>query len=477
MRRMRSRHAPTLIFALLAAVTTTPPCRAEWLYFKSGGEVQAPVERQGNRVWVVTPKGRYRFHEEDFRKIVPGGCPDQAWETRRKAVLNSGAEGQFSSAWWALENGLVPEAVAMLRSAHAADPAHEPTARLVATLDRLDRPCIDPDTGALSKALGVSCEVSRGAHVLLLHQHDSAEARERIDLLERVTTAYYLLFSAQGFDLVVPSRRLVSVYLRDPGDYLAFLRSQGLNAFRTTLGYYHPNFRAVITFDPRPPGKARSLPVPFPATARKFSKQDQGDAAIDPALSELERHRLSRDLDNLARSGGTAAHEMIHLLVNVSGLAPDPGEFPLWLHEGFAAQFEVFRGGRWAGVGRAHDLRLADWRSLPTPASLQALIVDTDFGHGYRRDLYAKSWALVYYLRKKRPQEFSDFLSLLRLPQPEPTPGDYLRLVTAFEKAFGGDLVSIESDWHAFMSEVKTPLETHTQAGCPRTTLIRPHRD
>ena len=50
---------------------------------------------------------------------------------------DAGAERQFAAAWWALENGLIPEAVAMLRSAHAADPRHQPTARLVKTLDRL----------------------------------------------------------------------------------------------------------------------------------------------------------------------------------------------------------------------------------------------------------------------------------------------------------------------------------------------------
>ena len=35
-------------------------------------------------------------------------------------------------------------------------------------------------------------------------------------------------------------------------------------------------------------------------------------------------------------------------------------DFPLWLHEGFAAPFEVVRGGRWAGFGHAHDL-LCPW--------------------------------------------------------------------------------------------------------------------
>ena len=59
---------------------------------------------------------------------------------------------------------------------------------------------------------------------------------------------------------------------------------------------------------------------------------------------------------------GTLAHEMIHQLAADSGLLPRHDAFPYWLHEGFAAQFEVIRGGRWAGISRAHDLRLPDWR-------------------------------------------------------------------------------------------------------------------
>ena len=166
-----------------------------------------------------------------------------------------------------------------------------------------------------------------------------------------------------------------------------------------------------------------------------------------------------RELESRARTDGTAAHEMIHLLVTESGLASEPGAFPHWLHEGFAAQFEVVRGGRWAGVSRAHDLRLSDWRSTTTRADLEPLIRDVGFGHGYRRDLYAKSWALVYFLRKSRPREFSSFLDLLRVPSPDRTPADSYRFDWAFRSTFGTDLLTLEAEWHAFMAQVRAPIE------------------
>ena len=248
--RLRRLGASILILTALAALSDLRPCRAEWLYFARGGQAQAQVSRGDGRVWVETSSGRYSFQDRDFSRIVPGGCPEQDWGPRRDAALRAGAAGRYAAAWWALENGLVPEAVAMLRSAHAADSDHQPTARLVATLDRLERAADDPETGPLTEALGVDCELERGPHILLLHQHDPAEARSRVDLLERVTTAYYLTLAAHGFDLKVPPRRLVSVYLRDPRDYRAFLDSQGVGAFRTTQGYFHPTYRAVVTFGP-----------------------------------------------------------------------------------------------------------------------------------------------------------------------------------------------------------------------------------
>jgi hypothetical protein len=144
-----------------------------------------------------------------------------------------------------------------------------------------------------------------------------------------------------------------------------------------------------------------------------------------------------------------------------SGLAADPGAFPHWLHEGFAAQFEVIRGGRWAGVSRAHDLRLSEWRSTATRADLEPLIRDAGFGHGYRGDLYARSWALVYFLRKTRPREFSSFLDLLRAPRPDLAPADSSRVDRVFRTTFGPDLVALESEWHAFMAQVRAPIEEH----------------
>ena len=170
--------------------------------------------------------------------------------------------------------------------------------------------------------------------------------------------------------------------------------------------------------------------------------------------------RLLRECEVRAFDIGTAAHEMIHLAVSVSGLDRDPRRLPLWFHEGLATQFEVVRGGRWAGISRAHDLRLPDWRAIPTPPPLIPLLRDVGFGRGYDRGLYAESWALVDFLRKTRPKAVLNFIDMLRNPDNREV-GNVDRAVDRFRQAFGDDLPSLEAEWHRFTTALKTPLDEH----------------
>ncbi len=415
------------------------PSAAEYLYFARGGMIQAPARVEGGFVKVETTTGIATFNVSDFAAIVPGGCPDREWPARLERARHADAVVRFSEVWWALQNGLIPEAVAAIREFAKLDPDYAPMARLTSALDRLDRPVTDPDTTRLQKALGVDCRELRGSRILLLHQHDETTARARLDLLEHIVMAYHLWLAGMGIDVRVPSERLVSVYFARRSDYLEFLNSQSAGAFRSTLGYYHPNFKAVVCFD------ARRITV----STTNGSHSIAGEAA---------RKQLLQEFDAPARDHGTAAHEMIHLLVTETELEPRPGAFPHWFHEGFAAQFEVVRGGRWAGIGRVHDLRLPELRKIAGSLNLADLVHDAGYGHGYRRDLYARSWALVYFLRQTRPQEFAAFLDLLRVPT---TAKGSEPIDSAFITAFSRSPAALEAECTAFMNRLQAPLEAN----------------
>ena len=185
-------------------------------------------------------------------------------------------------------------------------------------------------------------------------------------------------------------------------------------------------------------------------------------ALIDRLEREVRREELLLDLERRAINEGTAAHEIVHLLAANSGLLPRNDAFPVWLQEGLAMQFEVIRGGRWAGISRANDPRLLDWRRIQPAPSLEPVVRDLGYGRGYRRDLYAQAWSLVYYLRLEHGPQFLTFLDLLRGPDAslaDLLPSD--RSLTAFRRAFGSDLETLDRDWHQYMATVQTPLERH----------------
>jgi hypothetical protein len=452
--RLTNRWAAWIVLIAL------PPAdvRAELLYFTHGGRVQLPATTTAEgTVRVELPDAWVAFARSDFRKVVPGSWPERDWTQRRAAAAAGGAEARFEAAWWALENGLTSQAEALVREAHRADAGFLPTARLDAALDRLDRPVSDAELDPARLALGGSFAVALSKHVSLLHQHTADEAAERLAMLEGILHSYYFLFAAPGLELPVPRQRLVAAWFADQKDYLAFLHREGADAFRTTFGYYHPTLGIVATYDARTTTAQRQARAELAAAERALERLPAGERR-DRLARDLLRRRLLLETERQSIELGTAAHELVHLLVESSGLAPRHDDFPLWLHEGLASQFEVVRGGRWAGFGRAHDLRLPDWRRIDPPPRLAPLLRGTGFGHGYERDAYAAAWALVYYLRKEHPAQFLTFIDLLRTPDAE-TRSSADRTVALFKAAFGDDLATLEAEWHRMVDGLKTPLE------------------
>jgi hypothetical protein len=440
--------------ALIATLVAIQPLRADLLYFQRGGAAQLPCRRAGSKVIAEAPQGPVEFAVDDFRRIVPGHDPLAEWPARLDSSRAKGSDAMTAAAWWALEHGLTPQATAALRDLHAADPKHEPTASLIHTLEAITPPLPAPDLVVFTSALGGTFQTKESSHFIVLHQGGESDISARLDVLERVYVSFYLTFAGQGIALRPPREKLAAAVFARQADYLNFLAREGAGSFASTQGYYHPTRQAVISFDPHD----------MPALRQRA-------AAIRPGR-EAPRLLLLLDLEQRAIDLGMAAHEATHQLVAVSGLAPRHDAFPTWLHEGLAAQFEVVRGGRWAGVGRANDLRLPDWRALTPAPPLAPIARDEGFGRGYRRDLYAEAWSLVFFLRKEHPSEFARYVDLLRSPTADAIPDR--RSFELFRTSFGADLSSLEVEWHRYLRTVSTPLETAPATEGPR---IRSARD
>lgn len=343
------------------------------------------------------------------------------------AIRNCREPGAADRAWEALGRGEPARAAGMIREGLEAWPEDGRLARLAAVCDRLDRPAADPDLDALRAVLPGDRREARSAHLVLLHGGDEARASERLAVGERVVGTFVLSMTALGFEPRLPAERLIAVEFDDHDAYAAFLRAEGAAPFLDTTGYFHPTRRVVVTFD------LERTPPTSPA-----------------------RRRLA-GLDLAAVALGTATHETVHQLILATGICPEMEAFPRWLHEGLAMQFEAAPGGVWSGFHAVQPIRLADWRAATGRHSLRALIRDEGLDRGYQRVRYAEAWALVYYLIRDRPAEFTALLDLLRLPiDPDCPPRD--RVERAFAAAFGADLDAIERDWTAAIDALARPM-------------------
>jgi hypothetical protein len=139
----------------------------------------------------------------------------------------------------------------------------------------------------------------------------------------------------------------------------------------------------------------------------------------------------------------------VHQLVARSGLAPRDQDFPLWLQEGLAMQFEASQDGVWAGIGGVNRLRAPAARSLDLSnprLALPRLVSDADYEPGYDSQRYAAAYSLVEFLQTKHRADWIAFIDQLRIPESTPSTRPE-RFLARFRAAFGDDLEPLAEEW------------------------------
>ena len=171
------RPCATRPFVLILSVL---PARADLLYFQKGGEVQASASVDGDRVFIELPDGNYEFHRGRFPEAAcPVSCQPGSGTIGCGQAQSAGFSGRFEAVWWAIENGLVDEAAAVLRELSQREP--EPRT------DRPDGRGPRPPRAALHRsradripqALGIPTTIARGPHIVLLHEPVAKTTRTR----------------------------------------------------------------------------------------------------------------------------------------------------------------------------------------------------------------------------------------------------------------------------------------------------------
>lgn len=427
-------RALCLIAALCVGAQTST--RADDIELTSGLKLPLESVVDGDSIKIEGPSGTLVLPTRLIRERTAHARPERDWPSRLDAAKRQGANEQLQAAIWAIDHALIREGVAALRAIHAAEPQHQPTARMVAALEKLAAPCPAADRQpALASSLG-RFETAAGPHIVISHQHSLSDVNERIQLLERVLMTFYLDFAALGIDLPPPRHRLRCLWFSRQAEYQAYLRAHGAAAFLNTRGHYNPSLNVVAFYDARDDAAQRRARAELD---RRISEL----AAARPANSNdeillLEARSLALDAECRELDLSVAAHEFVHQLIDNSTLCPRPGAFPKWLSEGLAMQYEPVRATRWGGPGGFNRLRDRDWSSLNSYPNIEYILNPSTFARGYRENAYAGAWVLVRHLRSARPGAFVALFDALRAPTPSHDRPE-LTARQALEASFGAE--------------------------------------
>lgn len=252
-------------------------------------------------------------------------------------------------------------------------------------------------------------------------------------LLERLATAFRLYWKSRSFPTVDPPFPLVALIFQRQNQFAEFATQDVGPDLATVPGYFSiPTNRIVL---------------------RDLTETTKGQPAR--SAEEIEQ-RLGNALYNVA----TMIHEATHQVAFNCGLHTRMADNPLWLTEGMATFFETpdlrSKTG-WKTAGQVNRARLQRFKEfLPKRSagdSLETLVRNDDrlVNAETAEDAYAESWALTYFLIRKREPAYVKYLTHISGKQPlEPATAE-LRL-KEFQEAFG-DLAKLEAE---FVRYVKT---------------------
>jgi hypothetical protein len=232
-------------------------------------------------------------------------------------------------------------------------------------------------------------------------------------------------FSKWGVKLTAPTEKMTWVCFADYDGFDRYARREDKIDSSWTSGYYSPRTNRVAVVDP----KVRRTVRPAGRTAA----QDADSGQVAAAIAEFDMARLR--------------HEAAHQLAFNCGLQKRGVEYPFWLSEGLATNFEAEDSAAHGDSVRASRLRELARRGNLMP--LEDLIVLTrpagDAAEIWAQ--YLQAWGLFRMLVQNHPDQMRKYLANLA----SMSPGRRSReaIAAEFTTAFG-TVESVQGQWVRF---------------------------
>jgi hypothetical protein len=260
-------------------------------------------------------------------------------------------------------------------------------------------------------------------------------------LYERLYSGFRNYWSTRGLELHDPDFPLVAVVFGDKSSYAKYAAPELGSATDSIIGYYSLRSNRVVMYD------LTGVDGVTGGRARGTSA-----ARINQILAQPEAERTV----------ATIVHEATHQIAFNCGVHQRYADIPLWVSEGIAVYFETpdLKASRgWRTIGGVNQVRLERFRryqrSRPENSLLSLLAEDKRFRDGaLAEDAYAETWALNYFLMRRKPELYVQYLQALSQKEPliYDTPQER---VEQFQAVFGSELEELDAEFLRFLRNVR----------------------
>lgn len=228
--------------------------------------------------------------------------------------------------------------------------------------------------------------------------------------------------------LTKPEFPLVAVIFKDKNSYEAFCREEVGNAIGSVIGYYSLTTNRMMMYD---------LTGLSGNTRSRVTRTSQITSIMSRPQAE--------------RTVATIIHEATHQIAYNTGIQTRFADNPVWLSEGMAMYFETPNPRSSRGfpkIGSVNRYQLAQFKkALVNRKSNNLITLLTD--DTYMRNTktaaaaYSEAWALSYFLMKKYPDKYAEYLKLIA-KKPRMVWDSKNERLEEFKSVFGEDLSKLE---------------------------------
>ena len=288
---------------------------------------------------------------------------------------------------------------------------------------------------------------SSNEHWYLIHDTEDTFARQFIALLEFTYDIYFEMMNKRGITPHPPKEPLICVFVRDFKDYEKYGEIVGHPVPKGASGFYSFGTNQIAFFDT---STGPNL-VQIVNQINNFDQQidsireqmRSADRTMKPSLRDQMTgiNKQKRFAVNKMREyqKGTnisvTTHEAVHQLSINCGIQNKEVEYPFWISEGMASNFEIQQLDKKFGPYYDNKERkellveLVENDKLTEIREFLAITFPTKYSQQKKVELYSQGWAFFKFIYTRYGDEFVAYMNALEEDDSDP--------LATFEDIFG----------------------------------------